>query len=347
MLKNQSLPERKVKRQHQRFRHLANSFFAMNIIIFIGTVGFMLLENLSLFDSLWLTMVTVLTVGYGDQIPITTEGKVFAMALIPVAIGIVTYAMGSVATILLEGEFSQTVRLNRMKIKIKQLEGHFIVCGVGRVGEQVLEHLRNKGIKAVFIDQDGERLESIMTSSDKYLIGDATEDQCLIHAGIDKAAGIIATLPSDADNVFITLTAKGLNPDIHVVARAERSSSIDKLTRAGANKVINPSSLGGNQMVMSMLKPLSVQYVEMMLHSNKQNYGIEELRIGEGCALIDKTIADAEIRKKYGVMIVAIMRGDEIIPNPNSHEMLKQNDKVVVFGGDKELSQFERVVIPL
>ncbi|WP_335871415.1 potassium channel family protein [Bacillus sp. 2205SS5-2] len=338
--------EKKTMIRRKRYRHLGNSFLIMNGIILIGSVGFMYFEQLSFFDSLWLTMVTVLTVGYGDQIPQTFQGKIFALVIIPIAIGVVTYAMGSIATLLLEGEFSQTVRLKRMKTKIKQLENHIIVCGVGRVGEQVLAHMRKKEIQAVYIDQDADRLDAIMDSHEIYLVGDATDDDLLIHAGIKKAAGLISTFPSDADNVFVTLTAKGLNPDIQIVARAEKSSSMDKLSRAGADKVINPSSLGGNQMVMSMLKPLSVQYVDMMLHSGTKEYAIEELLILEGCELINKTLAESAVRNTYGITIVAIMRGSELMTNPASDVKLIPNDKVVVFGSEDDLSRFERIVNP-
>ncbi|WP_010175650.1 potassium channel family protein [Bacillus coahuilensis] len=335
--------EENAYRRSMRYHHLVRSIVLMNLIIVAGTVGFMIIEELNIFDALWLTMITVLTVGYGDAVPESGTGKLFALIIIPVAIGIVSYAMGSIASLLLEGEFSESVRLKRMKTKIQKLEDHIIVCGVGRVGEQVLEHFREKGVNAVYIDENVDQLKSIMRDEEVYLVGDATDDKMLVMAGLEKAKGVIATLPSDADNVFITLTAKGIMPDIHVVARAEKPSSVDTLRRAGADKVINPSSLGGKQMVLSMLKPVSVEYVDMMFHSSDHDFGFEEIIIKEGSTLEGTTLGEADIRAKYGVTVVAIHREANLITNPQADVQLKSGDKLVVFASDEDLTQFEHL----
>lgn len=323
-------------------RHLINSLIAMVFVLFLGAIGFMYYEGLSLFDAFWLTLITVLTVGYGDVIPRTHEGKIFAMYLIPLGVGIVSYTIGALTSMMIEGEFSKSVGRKAMKKKIAQLENHIIICGLGRVGEQVVKQLQSHDFPFVIIEQN----EQIITESDSqgllYLVGDATDDTVLLEAGIKKAAGLVATLPQDANNVFIALTAKGLNPNVQIVARAERPQSEEKLRRAGADKVINPSSIGGTQMVMSLLKPLSVEYMEMLLESSKRKYGVEELLIKESSTLINKTIAENSIRKQYGVTIVALVRKNVLMSNPHPEEIIQLGDVMIVFGTDDQLKQFEK-----
>lgn len=183
----------------------------MTFVVILGTLGFMTIEEISLFQAFWMTMITVLTVGYGDAVPVTQAGKVFALLIIPVGVGIVTYAIGVVAAIIIEGNLFHAVRRKKMDKQIAQLQNHIIVCGCGRVGLQVVHELQEKKIPFVVVDKD----ESILEKEKLlYIHGDATEDQVLHHAGISKAAGLVAIVANDAENVFITLTARGLNDAI-------------------------------------------------------------------------------------------------------------------------------------
>ncbi|MCA1065521.1 potassium channel protein [Rossellomorea aquimaris] len=324
-----------------KYRHLRNSLIAINSIVLLATIAFMIFEDLPFFQSLWLTVITVLTVGYGDVVPLTKEGKVFAMVMIPIAIGIVSYGVGAIASVMLEGELSRAMKEKRMKKKIKGLSDHIIVCGLGRVGSQVLEQLKHRNIPAVYIDNDFDVIETHRLHNQYYLIGDATEDSVLLDAGIEKASGLVITLPNDAENVFTTLTAAELNPGLHIVARAEKVESINKLQKAGASKVINPSLIGGKQMVMSIVKPLSVEYVDMMFQTQKKDYGFEEISLPDRSPFANQSIAENDIRKRYGVTIVAILREEGLISNPNPSEKLKPHDKIIMFGSEEELSRFE------
>ncbi|TCL52679.1 voltage-gated potassium channel [Thermolongibacillus altinsuensis] len=283
--------------------------------------------------------MTILTVGYGDTVPQTFYGKMFALLIIPIGISIVTYATGAVASMMIEGEFSKTVRRRRMRKKIESLSNHIIVCGFGRVGKQVVRELLKNGTDVV-VERNIEHLEE-MADQVLYIEGDATEDDVLLAAGIKRAAGLVAALPADADNVFISLTAKGLNRDIQVVARAERPETEEKLRRAGADKVINPSFLSGRRMAMTILKPVSVDYVDTIFHEHEEEFAVEEVKIAVNSSFVNRSLRESEIRTRYGVTVVAIQRGRTIISNPSPDERLQVGDLAIIFGKKEQLSSFE------
>ncbi|WP_047152023.1 potassium channel family protein [Aneurinibacillus tyrosinisolvens] len=323
------------------FRRIVLSFFGMLLILLIGTAGFAYTEKIDFFDALWLTVISVLTIGYGDLVPRTFAGKVFTLIIIPIGIGVVSYALGVFVASVVEGKLSKTMEKRKMERKIKRLENHIIVCGIGRVGQQVSAQLASEGISVVVVDRDVTMLEK-MAKGFLHIEGDATDDYTLHQAGIERAAGLVATLPEDADNVFISLTAKGMNPTIHIVARAEKYESEEKLLRAGADKVINPSSIGGRRMAMSIIKPVSVDFVDTILHSHEEDYGVEEIVFQDSSVLAHKMLKEARVREEYGVTIVAIKRGAMIISNPGPEETLEPGDVVIVFGTKKQMVHFEK-----
>lgn len=324
-------------------RSIVASVIAMIVAIIAGTIGFMFSEQLTFFDALWLTVVTILTVGYGDTVPQTFYGKLFALIIIPIGISIVTYATGAVVSMMMEGEFSKTVRRRKMKKKIEAMTNHIIVCGFGRVGEQVVRELVKNGTAVVVIERNASWLEE-MNDPIPYVEGDATEDDVLIAAGIERAAGLVAALPSDADNVFISLTAKGLNRDIQIVARAERPESEEKLRRAGADKVINPSFLSGRRMAMTMLKPVSVDYVDTIFHGHAEQYAIEEVTIEPHSSFVGTSVRDQAVRTRFHVTIIAIQRQNNMIGNPTPEERFFVGDVLIVFGEKRALESFEQAV---
>ncbi|MCU5226039.1 potassium channel family protein [Bacillus tropicus] len=311
----------------------------MTFVVMLGTLGFMTIEEISLFQAFWMTMITVLTVGYGDAVPITQAGKVFALLIIPVGVGIVTYAIGVVAAMIIEGNLFHAVRRKKMDKQIAQLQNHIIVCGCGRVGLQVVHELQEKKIPFVVVDKD----ESILEKEKLlYVHGDATEDQVLHHAGISKAAGLVAIVANDAENVFITLTARGLNDAIKIVARAEKPETEDKLKRAGANKVINPSSMAGIHIAKGIVNPLTVHYIDTVLYGVEQSFVIEEIAVGEGSILASKSLLESDVRNQFDVTILAILRNGNVIHNPTGQEKLQEHDMIIVFGSVEKLGQFEK-----
>lgn len=311
----------------------------MTFVVILGTLGFMTIEEISLFQAFWMTMITVLTVGYGDAVPVTQAGKVFALLIIPVGVGIVTYAIGVVAAMIIEGNLFHAVRRKKMDKQIAQLENHIIVCGCGRVGLQVVHELQEKKIPFVVVDKDGSTFEQEKLL---YVHGDATEDHVLHNAGISKAAGLVAIVANDAENVFITLTARGLNDAIKIVARAEKPETEEKLRRAGANKVINPSSMAGIHIAKGIANPLTVHYIDTVLYGVEQSFVIEEIQVGKDSILVNKSLLESNVRNQFDVTILAILRNGEIIHNPTGQEKLQEHDMIIVFGSVEKLGQFEK-----
>ncbi|RSK29007.1 potassium channel protein [Bacillus sp. HMF5848] len=322
------------------YRHLLYSLLFMIGTLMIGTIGYQLTEHLSMFDALWLTTITMMTVGYGDVIPTTEAGKIFTLVMVPIGIGVVTYALGVLTAWFIEQGLSLEARRKRMLKEISKLENHYIVCGVGRVGEQVLQQLVAHRETVVCIESDEKQIDRL---SDKIYIltGDATDDEILLKAGVKKAKGLVTTLPDDAQNVYVTLSAKGMAPDIQVVARAIKTETEEKLYRAGADKVINPSSNGGKQMALSILKPASVKYVDTIMLSHNTEFMIEEYKLPATSQLVNKSIRESNIRNRFGVTIVAIQRYNELINNPSANELLYENDLLIMFGTRQQLEKLE------
>ncbi|MCA0983132.1 NAD-binding protein [Halobacillus yeomjeoni] len=316
------------------YKKIFLSLILLHTILFIGTSGYMVMEDLSIFEALWLTIVSVLTIGYGDLVPQTTGGKWLTLIIIPLAIGLATYMLAQFAGAIISGKLSNEMRRRKMTRDIEHLHDHVIICGYGRVGQQVYQQLNKEDKSIVIIDYDEATIEHLPENV-LHVLGNATVDEILKKAGIERAKGIIITLPSDADNVFITLTAKGMNSDLYAIARAERDQSAQKMYRAGADYVTNTSNIGGRQMATAMTKPMSVDYMETILYGLDTEDHIEEVLIEEGSSLIDRTVK--EVRDKYRVTIFAIKRDEEVISNPEDSTDLKADDLLIVFASDKQI----------
>jgi voltage-gated potassium channel len=230
-----------------------------------------------------------------------------------------------------------------MNKRIAQLRDHIVVCGAGRVGWQVIQRLHREGAPFIVIDQDEELVKKLLEEGYLAVHGDATLDEILLKVQIAHARGLITALPEDALNVFVTLTAKGLNPNIQVVARMDKLESEKKLRHSGADKIISPAILGGWRMAMSILKPTSVEYIETLLHDYNIEIDIEEFRINPDSCLVGKTLSQSGIKEQTGAIVIAIARDKELISNPEALEVILSDDLLIVLGKKEQLLQLEKV----
>ena len=322
---------------------MQNTFLVLLITIFLGTVGIILTEHLSLAKALYLTIQTITTVGYGDIEVYTNAGHLVLVFLMMVGVGVMLYFAGLMMAFMIEGQLAGAYGRRKMKKKIERLEDHIIVCGAGRVGRQVLYRLRKEGATCVVIEQDEDLANELIEEGFLVIQSDATQDETLKNASIDRAKGLITALPVDALNVFVTLTAKGLNPAIHVVARMDKLESEKKLLRAGADKVISPAILGGWRMAMSILKPISVDYIETVIHDHNIQMELVELRVDQGSCLVGKSLSTSGIKQQTGAIVLAILRNDQVISNPGATEEILQGDLLIVLGLREQLHRLEEV----
>jgi voltage-gated potassium channel len=315
-------------------------FILIFSLFFIGTIGYHFIENWDLIESLYMTIITVSTTGFMEVKPLSVAGRLFTIFLILSGLIFLFYAIGILNAALFERNFFKE---RTMKKKIAALTNHYIICGFGRLGEKIAQELRSQNRPFIVIEKESARLESLEENKYLYLEGDATEDENLIKAGIKEAKGLVATLDSDISNVFATLSARGMNPDLKIIARAEEESSRQKLLRSGADRVVLPYEIGGFRIAQALLRPRVLAYFDEIFSRSSIGLEIDELCLTEQSSLLDKTLADSPIRSKYNLIIVAIYRHTgEIIYNPGSNTKLTNNDTLIVIGKADDLLKIQK-----
>ncbi len=319
------------------------TFLLLVSTICFGSLALTLVEPLSIGQALFLTIETITTVGYGDVQVHSTWGRFILVVLMLGGVGIMLYFAGLIMAFIIEGQLADVYGRRKMNKKIAQLRDHIIVCGAGRVGQQVLLRLRKEGAPCVIVDQNEVLIKKLQEGGFLALQGDATQDEILINVQIEHAKGLITALPEDARNVFVTLTAKGLNPNIHVVSRMDKLESEKKLRHAGADKVISPAILGGWRMAMSILKPVSVEYIETLFHDHNIEMEIEEFKIDINSCLVGRPLGSSGIKEQTGAIVIAIVRNNKVISNPVAHEVILDGDLLIVFGKREQLQLLEQV----
>ncbi|MDC7225800.1 MAG: potassium channel protein [Spirochaetales bacterium] len=300
--------------------------------------GFSHFENLDGFEALWMTVTTVLTIGFGDLIPVTTEGRILAILLVPLCIILFTYFMGLIIGFIVEFNISPLRRSQSMERKIKRMNKHIIVCGFNPMSRTIIDRIQEEKRDFVLVDPDEAKCEPYIEKFN-IVIADPCEDDVLRRAGIEKAEGLITSL-SDAENILIIMSAREMAPGIRITSCAERLESESKLIRAGADKVINPERLGGTRMALSILKPAAMDYIDRVFISDQDNFKINEFLITEGSNLIGVSIRNAEIRNRYDLSVMAVKRAGQIYTSQLADFTLKTNDMLIVFGKEDNLNSF-------
>jgi voltage-gated potassium channel len=311
-------------------------------VLTIGTTGYSLVEGWDPFDSLYMTVITLSTIGFQEIEPLSKMGKAFTIGLIFSGLGVVAYAVNNGVRIIFEGEIQEVFGRRKMKKKLESLKNHYIVCGYGRMGKVICNELKVKGIPFVIVEKEPQEFDV----DDDVLItyGDATRDDLLKSVGIENAKGLISVLDSDAQNIYVVLSARGLNKDLFIVARANEEGSDYKLARAGADKVVSPYHIGGLRIAHTILKPTVVDFLELTAKTGNMEIQIEEVVVEEASSLAGKTIKEADIRTKNWVVIVALRKENgKLFFNPRADTLIEAGDKVAVIGQPEYFSQFEKM----
>ena len=307
----------------------------------------MYIEGWDFLDSLYMTIITVSTVGYGEVREIGPGGRVFTVLLIVFGVSIITYTVSLVVETLVAGEIRSVLGRRKVSEKIKSLKDHYIICGYGRIGSIICKGLTRKAIPLMVIEKDEHVQEELEQDEILYLQGDATHEETLLEAGIEKAKGLVSVVSSDAENVYICLTARGLNPRLYILSRAEDEASERKLLRAGANKVILPYILGGRRMVQAIIRPTVSDFLESAVHDQSFELAIEEITVGEDSRLANRSLVNSGIRQEMDVIIIGIKEKDgEILFNPSSRTKIKSGDILIAMGRNKDLERLRKAVNP-
>lgn len=323
-------------------KRLILSLVLIIIVLLSGTAGYYFIEGWKLFDSLYMTVITLSTVGFHEVEPLSKAGKAFTIGLIFFSLSVVAFAVNYGVKAIFEGELQDVFGRRKLKKTLDLLRNHYIVCGYGRMGKVICNELKHKGIPFVIVEKEPQELD--VDEEVLIIYGDATRDELLKNVGIEKAKGLISVLDSDAQNLYVVLSARGLNNDLFIVARANEEGADYKLTRAGADKVVSPYHIGGIRIAHTILKPTVVDFLELTAKTGNMEIQIEEVVVEESSALAGKTIKDADIRAKNWVVIVALKKKNgKILFNPRSHTLIEVGDKVAVIGEPDHFSQFEKM----
>jgi len=310
-------------------------------IFVIGTVGFHFLEGWNLLDSFYTTIATLSTVGYGDFSPETKAGKIFTIFVIIFGVGMMFYTLVLMAETFIEGRLRYVLGMGKLEKIIEKMHNHYIICGGGRIGFLICRELMAGKVPCLVIDNDPEVIQKAGEEGFIYTKGDATQDKVLLAAGIKRAKGIICVLPSDAENLYVILTAKELNNNIYIMARSEEEESEHRLIRAGADKVMSPYTLGGVRMAMAIMRPAMLDFIEITTNRQSLELRMEEVSICANSQFIAKTLEDSGIRKRFGLIIVAVKKDSgKMIFNPLANYVIEQGDRLIAMGEDENVKQF-------
>jgi len=324
-------------------RLLVASFLLLFIIV-MGTVGYRLIEGWELINCFYATVTTISTVGYGDFAPVTREGRLFTVLLVVFGVGTMLYAVTMFAEMMVEDRLKIILGRGSMERRIEKMKDHYIICGFGRMGSLICREMAEEKAPFVIIEKDPEVIQRIEDEGYVYLKGDATDDKSLIRAGIKRAKGVVCVLSSDAENLYVILTAKELNAAVYILSRCEEETSEHRLLRAGADRVVSPYTMGGMRMAMAILRPAMMDFIEITTRRQSLELRMEELPVSDDSAIIGKSLEASEIRKSYGLIIVAVKKDSgKMIFNPPAGYVIEKGDRLIALGEDEDVNRFTMV----
>ena len=328
------------------YKRLISVFILFAITFLISATGFVIIEKWPVLDAVYMTAVTLATVGYGDLTPKTPAGKIFTIFVIILGVGTLAYTASLILSFVVEGELTGIIRRKRMEKRIQSLTQHYIICGALDVAKYIIDELVQTKHQFVVID-NSTPANTQFTDEDKiiFINDNPANENVLQRAGIDKAAGLISALSTDKDNLFVVLTARGLNPNIRIVSRSIDQETVHKLTRAGANAVVSTEVIGGLRMVSEMIRPTVTTFLDTMLRQRGSVLRVDEAQISGESDLLGKTLKQAQIAEKTGLVVIAIK--DSVTENykytPPMDTVLREKDILIVIGDIEQISKLRKL----
>lgn len=327
-------------------RRLRFAVIGIATVMVFGTLGYVLF-GWSLLNAIYMTVITVTTVGYREIHPLSTGETIFTIGLVLTGTGTVFYGFGTVLEAMVAGQWMRMFGRQRLQKRIDALSGHYIICGFGRMGHFVCRELADQPLPFVAVEQDEHAIRQIEASGYLFVEGDSTDDDVLIRAGIDRASGLVSVLSTDADNLYVVMSARGLNPALTIISRYTEESAAKKLMRGGADRVIAPYRIGGNRIAQAILQPNVLDFIEIATVRGRMDVFMEEVVIEPSARLVGQTLRQADVRHHLGVIVIAIRSRDANMTfNPNPDQVFEVNDVLIVLGTKPALKQLETLCRP-
>jgi voltage-gated potassium channel len=330
-------------RESRYARHILVSSCLILTIIAIGIGGYILIEDVTFTQAFYQTIITISTVGFQEVKPLSTAGMYFTIFIIVTGVSSVLFFLTGLFEFVLSEALGDVWGRRRMMSNISKLENHFILCGYGRVGRSVAEELSDHGRRFVVIEQDKEAYDDCIRDGHYAINGSATDNEQLLNAGIKRAVGLVSALRSDADNLFVVLTARTMNSNLIMVARADQPESEQKLEMVGADRVISPHKIAGKRMANLLVRPGACEFLDVAMASNLPEYFLSELKVSKGSGIVNKTIGESRIRERTGVSILAVRKVGEksFNPNPGTDTLIEEEDVLVLIGTPEQMALME------
>jgi voltage-gated potassium channel len=326
-------------------KSLIKPIFLITIFIVLASIGYIVIEGYTPLDGLYMTIISITTVGYGEIEPLSSIGRIYTIVVILVGFTLAGYTVSTISEKFIESILTLDKRRKKMIKLISDLSEHYIVCGYGRIGKIIVEELSKANKDIVIIENNKDYYEELLRTDKVFLIGDATDDELLMEAGISRAKGLIAALPKDTENLFVTLTAKQLNPKLHIITRANEERSIKKFLRAGANKVFSPYTIGAMRMAKAILKPNVLDFLDFTLYRKEaeEKIIIEEITLSKDSFIIGRTLAESGLRKNYDAIVVGVKNKDgKMVFNPPFNFVLSEGDTLILIAELENIKKLEK-----
>jgi len=319
---------------------------ALFIVIF-GTAGYIVIEGWGFLDALYMTIITISTVGYSEVHHVSKAGRLFTILLVFFGVGFTLYIAAAVVQFMVEGRIRLILGRRRLEKKISRMKNHYIVCGYGRIGRVLCRNLKRKPLDLVVVEKNPELISVMDADGVLYISGDASNEENLLKAGIKRAKGLVAALASDADNVFLVLTARQLDPDLIIIARASQEESKSKLRAAGANTVESPYDMGAASMAHRIIRPTVTSFLDLAFAYKRKDIQMEEIPVSASSDLVNVMLKDTGIRQKYNLIIIAIKKPDKsMLFNPSFEAIIEMGDTVIAVGEEINLQKLEHILNP-